>query len=356
MIQLVAKRPTNVASIETPRSEVESAMARCRWYLPAILALLAGGCGDPSSRTPEQLVHVGRFDEAIEASTQLIRGNPRDAEAYLYRGRAYHCRNQQGDVARAIEDFTQAIQIAPEQSEAYYSRALAYHDSGNEEGSAADEASARKHDPRLAEVYSQLPEVVAEPATVETKPEQSAEKKSASDESDKVLAPRDERRGIKGLSSRRNLPGSTAGIDANGGAEIVPVPVPPKRVPFGPTDKERLDAMLADDDTEAPAPVAPESSKKKSKGRARSVPGGWDPTDGRAGVMPSDPFASPATKPFYQQPMVRSPFPQRAPRPTGFVEEQPLSPQGTQPRQLYNNPYSAPTVRPPGAYHDDFNP
>jgi hypothetical protein len=339
-------------------SEVESAMPRCRWLLPAILALLAGGCGDSSPPTPEQLVHKGRFDEAIEASTQLIRGNPRDAEAYLYRGRAYHCRNQQGDVARAIKDYTQAIRIAPDQSEAYYSRALAYRDSGNEEASLADETSARQHDPRLAEVYSQLPEVVAEPATVETKPEQSAEKKSAADESDKVLAPRDERRGLKGLSSRRNAAGSTAGLDGKngGGADTVPVPVPPKRVPYGPTEKERLDAMLADDGAEAaePPPVVPESSKKKSKGRTRSVPGGWDP--GGAGVMPSDPFASPATKPFYQQPMVRSPFPQRAPRPTGFVEEQPLSPQGTQPRQFFNNPYSAPTVRPPGAYHDDFNP
>jgi hypothetical protein len=27
-----------------------------------------------------------------------------------------------------------------------------------------------------------------------------------------------------------------------------------------------------------------------------------------------------------------------------------------QPRQPYSTPYSAPNVRPPGAYHDDFNP
>jgi hypothetical protein len=54
---------------------------------------------------------------------------------------------------------------------------------------------------------------------------------------------------------------------------------------------------------------------------------------------------------------LQSPFPQRPLRPTGFVEEQPLpTTSRTQPRRSFNSPYSVPTVHPPGAYHDDFNP
>ncbi len=62
---------------------------------------------------------------------------------------------------------------------------------------------------------------------------------------------------------------------------------------------------------------------------------------------------------------VQSPFPQLPPRPTGFVEEQIQSPFRPQPRQTFNNPYAIPTinnrspiptVHPPGAYHEDYNP
>ena len=108
-------------------------------YLGVALALVTG-CGRLISPEPEQLVNMGRFDEAIEVCTQSIRANPRDAGAYLYRGRAYHCRNSGDDLQRAIADFTESISIAPKEPEAYYSRALAYRDLGDTEKSAADEA------------------------------------------------------------------------------------------------------------------------------------------------------------------------------------------------------------------------
>src|SRR3990172_2406650 len=96
-------------------------------YVAAVLAL-AIGCGQSDPPTPAQLVHMGQFDEAIHACTQAIRANPRDAQAYLYRGRAYHCRNAPGDLELAVADFSDSIGLAPKDPEAYYSRALAHRD------------------------------------------------------------------------------------------------------------------------------------------------------------------------------------------------------------------------------------
>src|SRR5262249_59143219 len=88
-----------------------------------------------------------------------IRLEPRDAKAYLIRGRAYHCRNKPGDLEKAIADFSESIRIDPKQAEAFYSRSIAYRDQGDAEKSADDDKQARKNDGRVEETYSHLPEV-----------------------------------------------------------------------------------------------------------------------------------------------------------------------------------------------------
>ena len=91
-------------------------MARRILYFATVLVLLAG-CGQPPAATlAEQALRelqAGRYDEAIATCDEAIRLNSQDANAYHYRGRAEHYRNQPGDLERAIADFTESIRIAP---------------------------------------------------------------------------------------------------------------------------------------------------------------------------------------------------------------------------------------------------
>lgn len=135
-------------------------MAQRAWFLAAVMAL-AAGCGPTAPSTPlergELLMKQTQYGEAIVALTEAINQDPRDAAAYLARGRAYQCRDDAGDVDAAIADFTSAIGFLPKDPEAYYSRAIAYRRLGNEEKALSDDAMARKLDSRIAEEYEHLP-------------------------------------------------------------------------------------------------------------------------------------------------------------------------------------------------------
>jgi hypothetical protein len=340
-----------------------------------LLALLVfAGCGESTTTTPEQLVRAGRYDDAINECTQALRANPRDADAYLYRGRAYHSRNKPGDLDRAIDDFTHSTEFAPENPEPLYSRSLAFRDLGKAAESADDEKKARERDPRLQEIYSQLPDIIAEPAHVET-PESIADT-SKGDENPAGIGSRAEGSGggLQGLSSRRLLR-STAKQEAA-------PPVPQAAQPAQQQPARRSARELAQDeagfdedfsDRDA-SPRAAGQPSPRGNGKAAGAPGSRNAgartggrTDGfdsprAGGYQPANPFGGQQNLGNAGQqfgtgvpPLARSPFPQRQPAPTGFVER-PLSPFSVQPRQPYSTPYSAPAVRPPGAYHDDFNP
>jgi hypothetical protein len=347
-------------------------MIRKAYLLLALLVL--AGCGDSTPLTPEQLVRGGRYDEAINECTQALRANPRDADAYLYRGRAYHSRNKPGDLDLAIDDFTHATEFAPDNPEPLYSRSLAYRDLGKPTESAADEKKARERDPRLKEIYSQLPDVIAEPAHVER--DEPIADSSKGDESPHGVGSRTAgtSQGLQGLSSGRlfrTTPNQAA-------AAKPPQPAQPALPPPTRRNNRELaqeEAPFDEDFTNRDAfPQAPGQANPRGKGKAAGRPGsrnsaartgglseGFD-SPRAGGYQPANPFGGQqnfgnAGPQFGNAvpPLARSPFPQRQPAPTGFVE-QPLSPFSVQPRQPYSTPYSAPNVRPPGAYHDDFNP
>jgi len=347
---------------QPPRSrKVRPPCGRAAWLA---LVLLVTGCSS-SSNSPRQLVNEGRYDEAIEVTTQAIRVDPDDANAYLYRGRAYHCRNSSGDIERAIADFTESIRLAPQESEAYYSRALAYRDSGDAEKSAADDKSARDLDKRLQEVYAQLPVPPTPPVATEETKEPESSKEETTVEAPAATEPL-VGRGMRGIGEPRrerpDKPSSSGDIESaspdlggrTGGSGLgslrrpptAPQPSPGSRA--RPSDATWEDSLLADDplgqDLRSP-PVRPGSSARepvdeRSRGRGRSAVDGA--TDSQRAV------AAPFRRPL------QSPFPQRAPRPTGFVEEAPQAP--VRPQRQATAPYSVPTVHPPGAYQFDYNP
>jgi hypothetical protein len=334
------------------------------WAVCAALVLLVAGCSS-SSNSPKQLVNEGRYDEAIGLTTQEIASDPNDAQAYFYRGRAYHCRNGQGDVERAIADFSESIRLAPKEPEAYYSRALAYRDQGDTEKSEADDKSARELDKRLQEIYAQLPVPPTPPVAIE----EPQEPEASPDKTANEQPPADEPlvgRGMRGLSNtRRDRPEtapSPGGIDSaspelsgagGGGAGLGPMRRPSDARLPSPGSRSRTseptwqDNLLPDDELgkgiRSPLgrtdPAARESGVERPSGRGRN------PVDGLA-----DPQRT--VQPPFRRPL-QSPFPQRTPRPTGFVEEAPLTP--IRPPRTSTAP-PVPTVHPPGAYQFDYNP
>ena len=72
----------------------------------------------------QQQAERGQFESAIE-TYQIGRFRPthRDAEAYRYRGLAYH---DLGNYPQAIDDFSTALQIHPDHPETLYLRGEAY--------------------------------------------------------------------------------------------------------------------------------------------------------------------------------------------------------------------------------------
>ena len=112
-------------------------MNRLRWMAAGVLAfsVLAGvnrviaETTDESSPAKEAL-EKGKslFDEedypaAIEALSEAIKLDPKSAEAYCYRGRAY---GNNGDEEKGFADVNEAIRLNPDYPLAYSSRAICY--------------------------------------------------------------------------------------------------------------------------------------------------------------------------------------------------------------------------------------
>jgi tetratricopeptide repeat protein len=357
-------------------------MARQVLFLATTL-LLAAGCGESFPSTPAEqgaaYMRAGRYDDAIASYTESIRLNPRDAEAYLYRGRAHHCRNQAGDVDQAIADFAQAIAISPKDPEAYYSRSLAYRDHGDDEKSQDDESTARRLDPRVSETYAQLPDVLPDPTADLTNERRLDDPGTTNKAAESLFGT-----GAPPATDDDFLPQRRRDLDLpaadRDNADQNPRdrrdrldPLDPRGSRDSISSKSRSTPRQAADDAsgavrrriadESDEPLTRQSS---SIPRRRAVDPRLDdhrsPTEQRyASPPPTSPWLPRGSfsgsldggNPYQTAPS--SPFPQRAPRPTGFVEE-PQGPYRSQPRGYNSNPYSIPTNRPPGAYHSDLNP
>ncbi|REK08231.1 MAG: tetratricopeptide repeat protein [Planctomycetota bacterium] len=136
------------------------------------LSLLIAGCGGtaPQSLTERALQEwrSGQYDKAIATSTEAIREDPESVKGYLYRGRAYQLRNAMGDSQRAIADFSEAIRLAPDSPDAYYYRAIVYRELGQDELATADDQKARLLDEEVKKVFRRMPDITQPPTTPES--------------------------------------------------------------------------------------------------------------------------------------------------------------------------------------------
>ena len=354
-------------------------MAR-RMMLGVVMLALVCGCGrsTPATLTDQGRLEMlsGQYDQAIATCTAAIAADPKNADAYLFRGRAFQIRNVLGDPQRAIADFSEAIRLAPNSSDAYYGRALVYRDLGDKERSDADDRAARAADGTLQEVYRALPDTtpaVIAKARQDMAVEADASAPKASGNVDDILPKSEDQRkevyeklkeefepgfgslrtdrGKSGPANKPSMHGyrsrlpqaideSTTGQDVLGGG----FSVPRGALPLSPPGAEGQGGFPSGQDTvdNRKPPSTPSSPFQPRV--APSAPG-----DGKG--SPQSPFGG----------GLQSPFGQRLPAPTGYREPlaNPFSrpstgPFGAQPRQPYTNPYSNPAVRP--ANPRDYDP
>jgi hypothetical protein len=328
------------------------------------------------------LVRSGSYTEAIDAFSQAIRLNPRDAEAYLYRGRAYQCRNQPGDLDAAIGDFSQAIRFNPDDSEAYYSRAIAYRDRGaathsKEDAlySQRDDRKARRLDSQLgpenferAEPDAPLPPVTPLPvsttSSTTTETEAAADTEKAADsKGEQAAEPRESAADVvRRLESeaasikndlhggdRRRTESATGGMPRSmsrdepgaAGAARTQRRAEPHRDAYPPLVEEdlarrrSLEGVLPPvETTEQVRPITEyEVPRKSAADRASRYS---RPSYAAGGAAPQVPGAESAVVPPAQR--NRSPFPQRPPNPTGFNRTQPVEGASPQRRPFYTTP------------------
>jgi len=95
-------------------------------------------------------ITAGDYQGAVEAFTQLLELNPKDAEAYYNRGLALA---QLEQYEKAIADYSKALELNPDDVEAYDNRAFARSQQEDFPGAIADYTEVLQRKPDDAEAY-----------------------------------------------------------------------------------------------------------------------------------------------------------------------------------------------------------
>jgi tetratricopeptide (TPR) repeat protein len=84
------------------------------------------------------------YDRALTDLDAAIRLNPKDANAHDDRGMVWHLKNE---FDRAIVDFSEALRLDPKNARAYQNRAIAYREKGDNDRAIADYSAAIRVEP-----------------------------------------------------------------------------------------------------------------------------------------------------------------------------------------------------------------
>jgi len=93
----------------------------------------------------------GNIDDAIADLNHALEINPKNAEAYTYRGTA---KEDQGDFSGAAADYSHVLEFDPKNADAYASRGDVKDAQGDYDGALADYARALELDPKNADFYT----------------------------------------------------------------------------------------------------------------------------------------------------------------------------------------------------------
>jgi tetratricopeptide (TPR) repeat protein len=149
--------------IPVTAADVERAQRRrmLKWLAGGLVVILAGGIvykrvTDPQNAREAfdagmRLMNATRYDQAILNFNRVVDLQPRFAEAYRMRGRAYVAQSNQD---QAIRDFTRVTELQPRDASALTERGFAHLDKKDYANAIADADRAIALDPKLARAYN----------------------------------------------------------------------------------------------------------------------------------------------------------------------------------------------------------
>jgi len=123
----------NIVALFYDEAEKRSADERRHWFTKGL-----------------KLLYASAFQDALDALTTAIQIDPERAEAYAYRGFAYH---QLENYDAALKDYNKSVEQRPKLVEGYYFRAILYGQHKEHEKAINDYSRAIELEPTLAEAY-----------------------------------------------------------------------------------------------------------------------------------------------------------------------------------------------------------
>jgi len=106
-----------------------------RWFIPVVGLIFLAGCSKSDLQAGKDYFRDGQHAKAVGAFTRAIQSNPKDQEAYFFRGATF---SAVGQFHQAIADYTKTIELNPQHKEAYWSRGFCHDNMGKYDQAIAD--------------------------------------------------------------------------------------------------------------------------------------------------------------------------------------------------------------------------
>ncbi|MCX5667273.1 MAG: tetratricopeptide repeat protein [Candidatus Omnitrophica bacterium] len=97
--------------------------------------LILAGWGKSDLQQGKDYFRAQQADKAIDSFTKAIQSNPKEQEAYFFRGATF---SAIGRFDQAIDDYSKVIELNPQHEEAYWSRGYCYQNKRMDDKAIAD--------------------------------------------------------------------------------------------------------------------------------------------------------------------------------------------------------------------------
>jgi|GEM_PF-6306719 len=133
----------------------EPELALAEYLKSAELDPQSNGLGNAAAT----LKTLGRYDEAIELFSRLIKANPKNTKAYIGRGSCYSAK---GESENALKDINISLQLEPDSAEAWANRAHHFRLVKNKEEAMTASIKSIQLNPKSSQAYRTLALIILE--------------------------------------------------------------------------------------------------------------------------------------------------------------------------------------------------